>query len=109
MSITAYLLVVMFLIVYSDMSLSSSPVCGCAGLPQPRSSKMPAAHARGRWRSLLADDAGEHLDAELGVPRASDRKSVGIFFRGKGLRGGPTPSCWRRHRVSGAATITRII
>jgi hypothetical protein len=26
-------------------------------------------------------------------PRASDRKSVGIFFRGKCLRGGSTPSC----------------
>ena len=82
---------VMFLIV-TRMSLSSSPVCGCAGLPQPRSSKMPAAETRaaGGTASWLTMPASTLMQSSV-CPRASDRKSAGIVFRGNGLRGEPTP------------------
>jgi hypothetical protein len=43
-------------------------------------------------------------------PRASDRKSGGIFFRANAYRVRIPPSCWRWHRAaSHAATITRTI
>jgi len=82
---------VMFLIV-TRMSLSSSPVCGCAGLPQPRSSKMPAAETRaaGGTASWLTMPASTLMQSSV-CPRASERKSAGIVFRGNCLRGGSTP------------------
>jgi hypothetical protein len=40
-------------------------------------------------------------------PRASERKLAGLFFRGKGLRGGPTPSCWRKQGRLKPSTLRR--
>jgi hypothetical protein len=36
-------------------------------------------HARGWWHGFLADDPGEHLDAELGVP-PRQRPQIGRYF-----------------------------
>ena len=82
------------------MSLSSSPVWGCGARPQPRSSRMPAADTRaaGGTASWLTIPASTLMHSSV-CPRASDRKSAGIFFRGKGLRGRPPPSCWRSHQT----------
>ena len=82
------------------MSLSSSLAWGCGARPQPRSSRMPAADTRaaGGTVSWLTMPASTLMHSSA-CPRASDRKSAAIFFRGNGLRGGPTPSRWRRHRA----------
>jgi len=82
------------------MSPPSSPTWDCGARPQPRSSKMPAADTRAAagTASWLTIPASTLMHSSV-CPRASDRKSGGIFFRGKCLRGGPTPSCWRRHQT----------
>ena len=65
---------------------------GCGARPQPRSSRMPAADTRaaGGTASWLTIPASTLMHSSV-CPRASERKSAGIFFRGKCLRGGPTP------------------
>jgi hypothetical protein len=60
---------------------------------------MPAADTRAAagtasWLTIPAST----LMHSLVCPRASDRKSVGIFFRGIYLRGEPPPSGWRKHQ-----------
>jgi hypothetical protein len=90
-----------------------SPVCACGGLPHPRSNS--AHEAATRAISLWPFCAMPASDLMLSsvCPRASDRKSAGILFRGNCLRGGPTPSCSRRYRtrvrrgVNGANCLTR--
>ena len=61
-------------------------------LPQPRSSRIPAAATRAAagtasWLTIPANT----LTHSAVCPRASDRRSVGIFFRGNGVRGESTP------------------
>ena len=65
----------------------SSSVCGWIGRPQPRSSRMPAAATRAAggtvsWLTIPANT----LTHSAVWPRASDRRSVGIFFRGNEQR-----------------------
>ena len=77
--------------------------------PAPVEQRLGGGHARS-WRRILgAGDASQHLDAHLGVSRASERKLGGILFRGKCLGVGPPPPVGAGTSVSGAATITRII
>ena len=66
---TSILIVDQHLRMVMRMSLPSSPAWGCGALA-PAAIQQDACrrHARGRWDGLLADDPGEHLDAELGVP-----------------------------------------
>ena len=70
-------------------SLPSSPAWGCGARPQARSSRIPAADTRaaGGMASWLTRPASTLMHSAV-CPRASDRKSAGIFFRGNGLRGG---------------------
>ena len=72
----------------------------CGALPQPRSSRMPAADTRaaGGMASWLTMPASTLMHSSV-CPRASDRKSADIFFRGKDLRGGSTPSLLAQARA----------
>jgi hypothetical protein len=67
---------------------------------QPRSSRMPAVDTRaaGGMASRLTMPASTLMHSSV-CPRASERKSAAIFFRGNVLWGGPTPSCGRGHRA----------
>jgi hypothetical protein len=51
---------------------------------------MACRRALGGASSALAMPASTLMHSSV-CPRASDRKSAGIFFRGKYLRGGPIP------------------
>ena len=53
-------------LIVTQISLSSSPVCGCGALPRPPRSRQGAGR-RGRWDGLLADDPCERPDAHLSV------------------------------------------
>jgi hypothetical protein len=70
-----------------------APMIACGALPQPRSSRIPAADTRAAagTASWLSIPASTLMQSSV-CPRASDRKSAEIFFRGIYLRGEPTPS-----------------
>ena len=66
--------------------------CAPAELPQPRSSRMPAADTRAAagTASWLTIPASTLMHSSV-CPRASDRKSAGNLFRGKWLTGWAYP------------------
>ena len=89
------------------MSLSSSLAWGCGARPQPRSSRMPAADTRaaGDTASWPTTPASTLTHGAV-CPRASERKSRGIFFRGRWATPLLLAAGVNRRVASGAPTIT---
>ena len=93
----------------SDYGVSFPDFCMSHGLLEDGAA-LPEANAGGGPASWLTIPASTLMHSSV-CPRANDRKSAGIFFRGKGLRGGPTPLLLAqasRPRPA-QATATRII
>ena len=64
--------------------------------PTPVEQRSDSGHARCWRRTLGPGDASQDPDAHRGV---STRQWSADLFRGNYLRGGSTPSCWRRHQI----------
>jgi hypothetical protein len=70
----------------------SSPVCGCAGRPQP-------GRAGWRWPLYAAHRPEMAARERTASPEHNDQICAGILFAGKRVYGVGTPSCWRRHQT----------